>query len=197
MAEAESVNGSAGRLTLGVIRGAHGVRGQVRILSFTAAPEAIAGYGPLTDRTGARSFRLTVVGRTGKGELIARLDGIADRDAAEALKGLELLVARTALPPLKDERTFYHADLIGLRAWTTDGRDLGRVRAVFDFGAGDVLEIGGGPDLKSAAMVPFTDAVVPEVDVKGGRLIVDPPPGLLEPPRPEDRDGETNEDETA
>jgi 16S rRNA processing protein RimM len=161
---------------MGVITGAHGVRGLLRVKSFAAAPEAIAAYGPLEDETGQRRFELKLAG-TAKGVLIARLEGVADRDAAERLKGTRLFLARAALPEPGEEE-YYHADLIGLAAVLRDGTAFGRVRAVHDFGAGDSLEIertAGG-----MVMVPFTGEVVPVVDITAGRVVVDPPAGLLD-----------------
>src|SRR5436305_8748806 len=140
------------RVCVGVVAGAHGVRGAVRIKSFTANPEDVAGYGPLEDESGRQRFSLRLVGAT-KGVLIGWLSGVADRDRAEALRGLRLYLARAALPPTEEEE-FYHADLIGLAAVLADGAPLGQVKAVHDFGAGDTLEIERpeGPP----AMVPFT-----------------------------------------
>jgi 16S rRNA processing protein RimM len=165
------------RVCVGVVAGAHGVRGAVRIKSFTAKPEDVAGYGPLEDESRKQSFSLRLVG-TAKGVLIGWLSGVADRDRAEALRGLRLYLPRTALPPT-DEEEFYHADLIGLMAVLADGAPLGQVKAVHDFGAGDTLEIERpeGPP----AMVPFTRQVVPVVDLDAGRLVIEPPPGLLDP----------------
>jgi len=168
------------RVCLGVITGAHGVRGAVRVKSFTAEPADVARYGPLEDESGERQLKLSVTGSV-KGVLIARLAGIDDRDQAEALRGLRLYLSRDALPPPgKDE--YYHADLIGLDAALADGTPLGQVRAVHDFGAGDTLEIEreAGPPI----MVPFTRAVVPTVDLAAGRLVLDPPPGLIDEPAP-------------
>lgn len=167
------------RVCLGVITGAHGVRGQVRVRSFTEEPAAVAAYGPLEDEAGARRFRLAVTGRA-KDELIARIDGVADRDAAEALRGTRLFVDRAALPPPDDPEEFYLADLIGLAAETAAGAALGRVVAVHEFGAGPVVEL--APDEGRPLLVPFTRAAVPTVDLAGGRLVVEPPEGLLEPP---------------
>jgi len=161
---------------MGVITGAHGVRGEVRVKSFTAEPAAIAAYGPLEDERGARRLSLALSG-TVRGVLIARVEGVADRNAAERLKGTRLYLPRSALPPPAEEE-YYHADLIGLAVELADGAPLGRVRAVHDFGAGDSLEV-EKPDGK-AVMVPFTEAVVPVVDIAGGRLVVDPPEGLLD-----------------
>jgi len=176
------------RVCVGVVGAAHGVRGAVRIKSFTAKPEDIARYGPLEDETGERHFTLHLTGAA-KGVLIAQLSSIADRNRAEALRGLRLYLPRAALPPPEDDE-YYHADLIGLDAVLTDGTPVGAVRAVHDFGAGDTLEIARpeGPP----AMVPFTKAVVPEIDLTAGRLVLDPPPGLLDAPgRARKRETET------
>jgi 16S rRNA processing protein RimM len=170
------------RVCVGVITGVHGVRGAVRLKSFTAEPEDIAAYGPLEDERGQRRFALRLVnsarGGSAKGVLIAAISGIDDRDRAEALRGLRLYLPRSALPPTEEEE-YYHADLIGLKAALADGTPIGTVRAVHDFGAGDTLEIERSEG--QPAMVPFTRAVVPVVDLDGGRLVIDPPPGLLEP----------------
>jgi 16S rRNA processing protein RimM len=159
------------RVMVGVIVGAHGVRGQVRVKPFTAEPEAVAAYGAVEDESGAHRFELGLVGR-GKGVVIARLPGIADRDAAEALKGTRLYVPRAALPAPAEEE-FYHADLLGLEAVTRDGASLGRVAAIHDFGAGDTIEV-TRPD-GGTLFVPFTKGAVPEVDLAAGRLVVEPP----------------------
>lgn len=172
----------AQRICLGVVTGPHGVRGLLRVKTFTAEPEGIAAYGPLEDENGTRRFDLELVG-VAKGVVLVRMAGIADRDAAERLKGQRLYVRRVALPPPGEEE-YYHADLIGLVANLADGSLLGRVSAVHDFGAGDSLEIvrpGGG-----VVMVPFTRAIVPVVDPAGGRLVVMPPPGLLDAGLPDD-----------
>ena len=121
-----------------MVTGAHGVRGQVRIKAFTEAPEDLAAYGPLSDEDGGRQYRITVTGRS-KDQLLARVAGVADRDAAAALKGTRLYVPRSALPAPQDEETFYHVDLIGLLAEDVAGRPLGRVVAVQDFGAGAIV----------------------------------------------------------
>ncbi|MCC7276455.1 MAG: ribosome maturation factor RimM [Alphaproteobacteria bacterium] len=166
---------------VGVVVGAHGVRGGVRIKSFTEEPAAIGRYRPLLDGAG-RAVELRVVGEV-KGALIATIKGLADRDAVEALRGTRLFVPRSALPP-PDEEEFYHADLIGLAAETADGTPLGRVVAVANHGAGDMLEV--QPATGPAIVVPFTRAAVPLVDLVGRRLVVDPPAGLLGPPGPDD-----------
>ncbi|NNG05722.1 MAG: ribosome maturation factor RimM [Inquilinus sp.] len=159
------------KVCVGVIAGVHGVRGIVKIRPFTAAPEGVAAYGAVTDADGRREFALELLSLH-KGQWLARVEGVADRTAAEALRGTELYVPRDRLPaPEADE--FYHADLIGLDAEDTDGMALGSVRAVHDFGAGTILEIvgAGHPPL----LVPFTRQAVPEVDLAAGRVVVDPP----------------------
>ena len=157
------------RICVGAIAGAHGVRGLVKIKSFTEVPEDVAGYGPVTDESGRRRFAITLKGRV-KGLLLAALDGVADRDQAQALRGQRLYVARSALPPTEDEETFYHADLLGLAAVDPEGQDLGVVVAVQNFGAGDLLEV-LDPD-RVSQFYPFTKQVVPEVDIAGGRVII-------------------------
>ena len=176
-------------ICVGAIAGARGVRGEVRIKSFTAEPAAVASYGTVTDEKGEKSFRIRVTGQgSGKslGMVFARLDGVDDRDLAEALKGTRLYVPRSVLPePTEDE--FYNADLLGLRADLVDGGTLGTVRDVQDFGAGSVLEIAGGE--AGVVMVPFTRVAVPVVDLAAGRVVIDPPVGLLEPAEGEEDDG--------
>jgi 16S rRNA processing protein RimM len=168
---------------MGIVGAPHGVRGAVRIKTFTEEPEAIARYGALEDESGERQFALRVIGGAkGDGMVIAEVAGVADRDRAAALRGLRLYAPRAALPaPAEDE--FYHADLVGLAAELAGGTALGKVVAVHDFGAGDLLEIareGGQP-----VLVPFTRAAVPVVDVAGGKVVLDPPDGLFDPPRRE------------
>jgi 16S rRNA processing protein RimM len=166
---------STKQVCVGVVTGPHGVKGAVRIKSFTACPENIAAYGPLSDEAGRRSLEMHVIGAA-KGVLIARLTGVEDRSRAEALRGLRLYLPRSALPQ-PDPEEYYHADLIGLEVVLSDGTPVGRVRAVHDFGAGDTLEI--ERPTAPAAMVPFTRAVVPVVEIEAGRLVIEPPPGLL------------------
>jgi 16S rRNA processing protein RimM len=169
------------RVCLGVVGAPHGVRGAVRIKSFTDAPDAIASYGALEDESGARRFTLRVVGKAkGDGMVIATLSGVADRDRAEGLRGLLLYLPRAALPP-PGEDEFYHADLVGLAAVLQDDALLGTVIAVHDFGAGDMLEI--ARDAGQPVLVPFTRAAVPVVDIAGGKIVLDPPEGLFDPPR--------------
>lgn len=171
---------------LGVVVGAHGIRGQLRIRSFTGEPAAIFGYGALLgkrrDGEAGRSLTLRPVGTAKGGKpkgdvVMATLDGVADRTAAEALKGLRLYIGRDALPALEEDE-FYHADLIGLAVDQVAGGRLGTVKALHDFGAGDVLEV--TREEGGSVFLPFTRAVVPVVDIAGGRLVADPPAELLE-----------------
>ncbi|MBV8392741.1 MAG: ribosome maturation factor RimM [Alphaproteobacteria bacterium] len=166
---------SRDRVLLGVVAAPHGVRGLVRIKSFTEDPMAVAAYGPLSDETGKKAYRVEALSAS-RDAVLARIDGIADRTAAEALRGLRLYVARERLPET-GEREWYEADLIGLSVVGKDGRDWGKVIAFHDFGAGPVLEVAGGR--MGGLMLPFTDEAVPEIDVEGGKVVVDPPAGLL------------------
>ena len=159
------------RVLLGVVAAPHGVRGLVRIKSFTEDPMAVAAYGPLSDESGKKEYRVEALSAA-RGAVLARIEGVADRTAAEALRGLRLFVERQRLPRT-GEREWYEADLIGLEAVGTDGRDWGKVIAFHDFGAGSVMEVSGG------MMLPFTDEAVPEIDVAGGKVLIDPPAGLL------------------
>lgn len=159
------------RVLVGIVVGAQGVRGRVRIKSFTEDPMAIGAYGAVSDEAGKRSFTLRAIGLS-RGAVLADIAGIADRNAAEALKGTRLYVERSALGGTEDGE-YFQADLIGLAAEDGNGKALGRVKAVFDFGAGPLLELEllkGGTQ-----MLTFTDAVVPVVDVAGGRIVVVPP----------------------
>ena len=164
------------RVCLGAITGPHGVRGLVKVKPFTEVPEDIAAYGPVEDETGTRRFTLRVTGEA-KGQVIVALEGVGDRNAAEALKGQRLYVARDALPE-PDDGSFYHADLIGMEVVGLDGTLLGRVSALYDFGAGDLLEFRGADG--KARMLPFTEQVVPTVDLDARRMVVDPPEGALD-----------------
>lgn len=164
------------RVCLGAITGPHGVRGLVKVKPFTEVPEDIAAYGPVEDETGTKRYTLRVTGEA-KGQVIVALDGVGDRNAAEALKGERLYVARDALPEPEDG-SFYHADLIGMEVVGLDGTLLGRVSALYDFGAGDVLEFRGADG--KARMLPFTEQVVPTVDLDARRMVVDPPEGALD-----------------
>src|ERR1700754_3083108 len=150
---------ASSKVCVGQITGAHGVRGMVKLKPFTSAPDDLTAYGPVSDEAGARRFALNLLSWA-KDQWIVRIDGVADRDAATALRGVRLYVEREALPePEEDE--FYHADLIGLVAELADGQHFGTIRAIFDFGAGEMLEIAMGRG--GAVMVPFTRAAVPVI----------------------------------
>ena len=163
------------RICVGQILGAHGVRGLVKLASFTAEPGSLAAYGPLSDADGGRSFEIELLSAQ-KGHWLARVAGIADRDAAQALAGFRLYAERARLPAAEEDE-FYHADLIGLRVEAPGGKALGTVAAIHNFGAGDMLEI--ETESGERPLVPFTKAVVPTVDLANGRIVVDPPPGLI------------------
>jgi len=167
------------RVCVAAITGAHGVRGLVKVKSFTDDPAAFADYGPLEDNDGRRRFNLAVKSSV-KGQFLVEIEGVSDRDAAAALTGTTLWVDRDRLPP-PDEDAFYHADLIGLPVVLADGTPLGTVRALYDFGAGDVMEV-GRPGT-APVVLPLTKAAVPVVDIARRRVVVDPPAGLLEPER--------------
>ena len=171
-------NPEKARVCLGVIVGAHGVRGLVRVKPFTEDPEGVAGYGPVETKDGSRRFKIKVTGAT-KGVVICQLEGVTDRDVAEALRGTELYVDRAALPEVDEEEGYYQVDLIGLQAIGADGRLYGRVEAIHNFGAGDLLDI-ARPEGGATVLVPFTDENVPVVDIEAGRLTLDPPEGLFD-----------------
>lgn len=164
------------RVCVAAFSSAHGVRGALRLKSFTENPDDVAAFTTLLSEDASKTYHIEVVSHTGKGELIVKVAGVDTREAAEMLKGERLYVSRAELPEAGDEE-FYHADLIGLTVKTASGKTVGTVRAVFDFGAGDMLEI--LPKEGALIMVPFTKAIVPIVDIEKGRIIVDPPEGLL------------------
>lgn len=167
------------RVCVGQFAGAHGVRGLVRIRSFTEQPMQVAAYGPVEDESGTRRFQVTAKSMA-KGAVIAEVEGVQDREAAQRLNGMRLYVSRDRLPPIEAEGEFYHADLIGCAAFDTAGTPLGLVHAVHDFGAGTLLELrrtGAEP-----LLLPFTEAAVPEVDIAARRILVDPPALVGEPP---------------
>lgn len=164
-------------ILLGIVGAPHGVRGEIRIKTFTGDPLAIADYGPLTDSKG-RSFEITDV-RPAKEVVVARLKGVSTREAAEALNGVELFVARDKLPESEDEDEFLQADLIGCSVIGPDGATLGTVSAVENYGAGDLLDI-ETPDRRSVLM-PFTKAFAPRIDISARRIEAEPPAGLFEP----------------
>ena len=173
------------RVLLGRIAGAHGIRGEVLVYTYTEAPENIGAYGALFDASGERQFKLKVVRVTPKG-VIARVAGIEDRNAAEALKGIELYLERARLPAAA-EGEFYYADLVGLTAVDVDGKTVGKVVTVQNFGAGDLLEIRLTGSSKTE-LVPFRDAFVPEVDLVARRVVV-----VLPSASPDDAQGEAGQ----
>ncbi|MGL4234587.1 ribosome maturation factor RimM [Tabrizicola sp.] len=163
------------RICVGAIAGAFGVSGEVRLKSFCTQPEDIASYGPLMSEDGTRQFRITLT-RPVAGGLGARIAGVATKDDADALRGTGLFVDRAKLPSLPDDE-FYHADLIGLEVRDPGGALIGKVAAIHNHGAGDILEI-SAPGHKSALLLPFTKAIVPNVDLAARRLVADLPEGL-------------------
>jgi 16S rRNA processing protein RimM len=160
----------AERICVARIGAAHGVRGEVKLWSFTEDPAAVASYGPLETEDGTRRFEIEAL-RPAKDHFVARIAGIGDRDAAERLCNLELYIPRTRLPKIEDRDTYYHADLIGLDAVTPDGVQIGTVHALHNFGAGDIIEIipvGSGDPL----MLPFNDVTVPKIDLEAKQIVL-------------------------
>ncbi|MGI9434618.1 MAG: ribosome maturation factor RimM [Geminicoccaceae bacterium] len=158
-----------------VIATAHGVRGALKLRCFTEQPEDVVAYGPVFDRQGRRLFSLTVIGDA-KGGVIAKAEGIDDRSAAEALRGTELFVPRSALPELDDEE-FYYRDLEGLTALDSDGGRIGVVKQIVNYGAGELIEIKA--DDGEIFLLPFDKATVPTIDLDQGHLVVTPRPELI------------------
>ena len=169
------------------IGAAHGVRGEVRLWTFTEDPLAVLHYGPLATRDGKRSFEVTRA-REAKTHLVATFKGIATRDEAERLNGLELFIARDRLPVTRKDE-YYHADLIGLAAVTSANEPLGRIIAIHNFGAGDIIEI--APPRGATMLLPFTNAVVPSVDLAAGRVVIELP-GEIEGEEPASPDSPTS-----
>jgi len=159
-------------IALGRFGAPQGVRGEIRIQSFTAEPAAVAAYGPLTDAPRERQFVVKVLRTLRDDMVVARVEGVATREAAAALTGVELFARRSQLPP-PDKDEFYYDDLIGLEAVTPEGEALGRVVAVLNHGAGDILEIAGEGETR---LLPFTKAVAPEIDFARRRIVVASPP---------------------
>jgi 16S rRNA processing protein RimM len=163
----------ANRICVARIGAAHGVRGEVKLWSFTEDPAAVAHYGPLETQDGTRCFEIEAL-RAAKDHFVARIAGVNDRDAAEKLRNIELYIPRARLPKIEEADTFYHADLVGLDAITPDGARVGTVHALHNFGAGDIIEIapaeGGDP-----LMLPFNETTVPKIDVAARQIVVVPP----------------------
>jgi 16S rRNA processing protein RimM len=166
------------------IGAAHGVRGAVKLWTFTEDPFAVRDYGPLLTKDGKRQFEVAQA-REAKDHLVATFKGVTTRDEAERLNGIELYVARDKLPAT-DEDEYYHTDLIGLAAVTTEGETLGRVLAIHNFGAGDIIEI--APPKGATMLLPFSNAAVPEVDIAGGRVVI---------ALPQEIEGDRDEDEAS
>lgn len=172
-------------IQMAVIGAAHGIKGELRVKSFTGDPLALAEYGPLYDEAG-RAFHITDI-RIQKEVAVVRFKEVRDRNEAEALTGTALFVDRDMLPDELDDEEFYHADLMGLDAVDLEGGAIGKVIAVQNFGGGDILEV-ARPG-KTTVLVPFTKAAVPQVDMAARQVRVDPAAaGLID-------GGETEEDE--
>ena len=163
------------KICVGAIMGAFGVKGEVRVKSFCANPADIDSYGTLSNEDDSQSFDLTLT-RPVKTGFAAKIKGIRYKDQADALRGTRLFVDRDRLPSLPDDE-FYHSDLVGLQMVDTGGENIGRIKAVLNHGAGDILEV-TGKDIKGSLLVPFTLEVVPTVDLAAKRVIVDLPYGL-------------------
>jgi len=163
-------------ICVGTIAGAFGVQGEVRLKSFTADPTAIADYAPLSNEDGTQIFSVTLTRPINNG-FAARLGGVKTKEEADALKGVKLFAEREKLPELPDDE-FYHTDLIGLEVYDTGGTLLGRIKAVMNHGAGDILEVTSAGHAGSV-LVPFTLEIVPTVDLTAGRIVADPPEGLF------------------
>jgi 16S rRNA processing protein RimM len=183
------------KLLMGRIGAAHGIKGEVRIQSFTEDPLAIADYGPLATNRPGLTIEITTA-RTTTNVLIARIKGFADRTAIEKLNGVELYVDRDLLPEIEDDDDFYHADLIGLAARLEDGTSLGEIIAVPNFGAGDMLEL-RNKETGDNRFIPFTRAAVPEVHIAAGYVVVVPPQEVEGEPGGEDIPGQDSPDEPA
>jgi len=163
------------RVCVGVIAGAHGVRGQVKIKSYTEVPEDVGAFGPVTDDAG-NCFKIAITGHA-KGTVLTRIEGVKDRDRAQEMRGTKLYVNRDLLPKLIEDDEFYYSDLVGLQVQNSKGEVLGTVKGVFDFGAGDLLEFIN--ESGQSEMVSFTESSVPVVDLEGKRIVVDMPEVVL------------------
>lgn len=168
---------SGDKIIVGQFAGAFGVRGDVRLKSFCAEPTDIVSYAPLFDSTGQAFDQIVLTGGEAKGALVVRVSGIRTKEQADSLKGVELFADRSRLPSLPDDE-YYYSDLIGLSVVDAGGVSLGTIKAVHDHGAGDLLEV-NIPGATSTVLMPFTKAAVPTVDLASGRVVVDPPPGIL------------------
>lgn len=170
-------------LLVGVITGARGIKGELRIKAFTANPDDVCSYGPLFNEDGNKSWTVKQTGNA-KGQVLARFKGVDDRTEADTMKGVKLYIPHHALPDAGEEE-YYYSDLIGLKVELMDGTELGTVKAVMDAGAGASLEV-QTPD--GDILVPFTRLSVPVVNITDGKVIIDPPDGLMDPPPAEAQD---------
>ena len=159
---------AASDVLLGVVIGAQGLKGEVKVKTFTETPDAVARYGTLHTKDG-RKLRVAASRAPKDDVIVVRFEGIADRNAAEALKGTELHVARAVLPKTGAQE-FYHADLVGLRADDEEDRLIGKIVSIQNYGAGDVIEIARGDG--STVLLPFSKAFVPRVEIENGRIVV-------------------------
>lgn len=165
------------RVCVGAITGAFGTKGEVRLKSFCAEPESIGSYGPLSSEDGTTTWNLQLV-RPGRSGFIGRLSGVTTKEEADALRGTKLHVARSRMPELPEDE-FYTADLIDLLVYDTEGNEIGRITAVLNHGAGDLLEIGQG-NAGPGVLLPLTRANVPMIDLTNGHIVIDPPDGLFD-----------------
>lgn len=163
-------------ICVGAISGSYGVNGELRVKSFCAQPDDIETYSPLSNQAGTRSFTLALV-RPMKNGFVARITDVETKEQADALKGTQLFARREQLPSLPDDE-YYYSDLTGLAVFDTGGAPLGKVKSVQNHGAGDLLEV-QLPNVSATVLVPFTQAVVPTVDLATGRIVADPPEGLF------------------
>lgn len=163
-------------ICVGAIAGAYGVRGELRVKSYCAVPEDIETYSPLWSEDRSRQFALAIL-RPIKNGFAARIPDVATKEDADALRGVALFADRDQLPNLPDDE-FYHADLIGLDVYDTGGVLLGRVKTVQNHGADDLLELQFAGN-SATTFLPFTKAAVPTVDLAAGRIVADPPEGIL------------------
>ncbi len=173
------------RLLLGVIAGPKGIKGELKVKTFTEDPKDIAAYGSLESKDGSQKFDIKLAGFS-KNLPVIRIKGVSDRNKAEALKGQELYVTRDKLPKLVDEDEFYHTDLVGLDVIFDDGTHYGKILRLHDFGGGDIVEIKpDGKSEKASILVPFTKEMVPTVDMTNGHIVVDLPDDFFDVPAKE------------
>ena len=164
------------KVCLGVIVGVHGVKGLMRVKSYTEIDSDILSYGILENDSGDQ-FEVKIKGKS-KGTLLVEVEGVTDRNTAESLKGTKLFISRDALPAPQEEE-FYYSDLVDLSVYKLDGSFVGRVIGVHDFGAGDLIDI-SLKDSNQTVLVPFTREIVTEIDLENNTLTIDPMPGLID-----------------